>query len=540
MPFRRTVFHDDNDYVIEVERSEPDGLGNYRLEVLSSDFPEGRHGKSTRTEFNPSNGTLGSTSDPFVLPDPTGPWVLTTYDLVQVTEGIVGDGHRATVDFRFDPATGFLLGKRFRHPVNPAAEVLVLYEHDGNGNLTKERSWGGDVEPPESLPSSCSVSVTSCFDEPSSPPQFVTLHSYAHGVLEKTRRLDAQGRTVLWEVHNEIDANTGLARRSYDSAGFGTSFLYDSSGRIREARPDAGAWALHLYTFPTVTSPSLGLEYEVRQCPEGTGTCSSQSALAAQEFSFDRLGRMVEERRKIPIGSSDIQVRRNTAYDRLGRVLSVSEWGRPSAVTEFLAYDRFGRPGTIRRPDGSETSFTYTGSRVERQVVKVQGPAGEVDSVQELFSDAKGRLIKVSEQSGPGGAAVETTYEYDEGDRLIRVCSNSLNDSCGQQRTFNYDDRGFLRSESYPEIGETGNGTINYLYDARGNVVNRSLVGSTAFDLTFRYDAAERLTQVENAAGELLKELFYRRETETGSGTSMEARWSWRNVTTTSCRWGEH
>jgi RHS repeat-associated protein len=64
-----------------------------------------------------------------------------------------------------------------------------------------------------------------------------------------------------------------------------------------------------------------------------------------------------------------------------------------------------------------------------------------------------------------------------------------------QTRQFNYDNRGFLTSETQPELGASGNGTIQYLdYDSRGSV-GRKIDGAN--HLRFTYDAAGRTTLVE-------------------------------------------
>ncbi|MCB1037490.1 MAG: hypothetical protein KDD47_26905, partial [Acidobacteria bacterium] len=70
---QRTIFHDDNGYVVDRTRSDHDGLGHYRQEVTTSTFPEGRNTKTVLTRYNPTSGTLGG-SPRFQLPPVGDPW----------------------------------------------------------------------------------------------------------------------------------------------------------------------------------------------------------------------------------------------------------------------------------------------------------------------------------------------------------------------------------------------------------------------------------------------------------------------------------
>src|SRR5207244_1366113 len=88
---------------------------------------------------------------------------------------------------------------------------------------------------------------------------------------------------------------------------------------------------------------------------------------------------------------------------------------------------------------------------------------------------------------------------YDIGDRLVSVKTVAAEGT--QQRTFVYDGRGFLISETHPELGVNGGGSTTYSgYDSRGHA-GRKITGAAggAFDLKFTYDDAERLLTVNDA-----------------------------------------
>src|SRR5258708_26167825 len=124
--------------------------------------------------------------------------------------------------------------------------------------------------------------------------------------------------------------------------------------------------------------------------------------------------------------------------------------------------------------------------------------------------DRLGRLYQVTEASGPSSSPnVTTTYTYNPNDKLTGV--STLSGLITQTRSYAYDARGFLTSETHPEKGAAGNGTVVYqTFDSNGNIVDgydarghahRRIEGSAdgPFDVAFSYDAAERLTSVTEA-----------------------------------------
>ncbi len=176
--------------------------------------------------------------------------------------------------------------------------------------------------------------------------------------------------------------------------------------------------------------------------------------------------------------------------------MSELQTGTPNKKTEFLFYDPFGRAHTIRPADGSthEVEVNYFGTRLVERKVHVATSLGseELATTTETYG-RQGRLWKVQEPSGTAGAQVGTTYSYDVGNRLHQV-STSANGTT-QNRSFSYDNRGFLTSETHPEKGVAGNGTVTYSnYDARGHAGHK-VDGPN--DLTFQYDSAERLLRID-------------------------------------------
>src|SRR5260221_543473 len=200
-----------------------------------------------------------------------------------------------------------------------------------------------------------------------------------------------------------------------------------------------------------------------------------------------------------------------TDYDGLGRKLQVSTLEpSPHDFTKYQ-YDVFGRPTSVTGPDGSISTISYLG---DRQVVRTNQVAtdvngGESPVVTTETYDTFARLREVVQPSGlVSPPSVLTVYGYDVGNRLASVNMSAGDPSqtppMAQTRTFQYDNRGFLKTETHPELGAGGNGSVYYLaYDARGHLLHKvtGTVNGT-YDLAFAYDAAERLTLVlENVGG---------------------------------------
>ena len=248
---------------------------------------------------------------------------------------------------------------------------------------------------------------------------------------------------------------------------------------------------------------------------------TNHQELTRTEYLFDGLGRLKQERRRTAgtNASGPFSVR-ETQYDAMGHVISVSEWGNGSTAhlakkTTFSNFDPFGRPTRSVLPDGKVHTFAYDHVREVARTATVSTDLAGNESSATTFEnyDPFGRLIQITEPALAGGGGMVTKYFYDVGNRLRRV--EQIEGTTTQVRTFTYDQRGFLLSETHPEKG----GTVSYLsYDAHGHAGERR-DGSTASSLLFTYDAADRPLTISEAAssgGRPLKQFTY--DTGTGFG----------------------
>jgi RHS repeat-associated protein len=477
----RTTYNDDGATTAAVAYSNFDGLGHYRQAADSGTFPAGNI-RTAATDFNPSNGTYPGS---FTLPNIQGPWVLGTSDWQTVADG----ASTSKVETCFEPATGFLNRKRILQTGSSEGphDLLRTYSSLGGGNVTAEDDFGGDTQDLTVLcPSTCACSLGT--------GQYHVDNTYAKGSLATSRYAGAS----FFSANGTIDPNTGLVSSSQDSSGLTTSYGYDTLGRLTSKIPPDAVATTYTYT-PASTSNQPTVDIT---------TNATHSMIL-----FDDFGRLWREARLDPAAWNY----RETLYDPAGNKLSVSEWGRFRKQTQYLNYDPFGRPQLIQPPDGGQhtISLVYHGVRQIDRKVPIAGAAGErLQTTSEIY-DRQGRLVQVNEP--PGGTV--TSYGYDVGNRLTFVSSSGS--GATQARRFYYDNRGFLNSEQHPEKGATGGGFVTYSgYDARGHV-GQTTDGPN--NLSFTYDAAERLTGIQDAnrANRPLKAFIYSQANGSGAGYSL-------------------
>lgn len=502
----RTLFVSDGGRYADSADASFDGLGHYRQSSTSGNFGQG-DSRLTFVDFNPSVGTYsldasGNRQSGYTMLASSDPWVLGTW----VSRSTEENGITARQLACFDPATGFQ--RRIRTLAGDAASpndlLTVLTPEAGTGNPIRQESFGGDRQT-LSTASLCTMSLPT-HDRFS----FRTDHTYQYGSLASSAYWDTTTQLPMpfRTVDDTIDRNSGRVKESRDTAGVKTTFTYDALGRLTSVSPPVPL-APGVYSY-TNASGSSAARLGIAQTAAGQ-TIESQ-------IEFDGLGRAWREKRLMPGGTWST---RETRYNDLGLKERVSELqATPASYTQYSGYDPFGRPATITAPDGKTTTFSYTGVRTISRTVRVGTASGtaepETDATTTETYDRQGRLISVVE---PGGNST-TSYAYHIGNRLSSVMMTA--GATTQTRSFIYDRRGLLLSESHPE-----NGTIAYGdYDARGHAGLRLVNNANdVFDLKFFYDPAERLTRLESrnpydpAQFRVSKEFFY---AGANSGTNLK------------------
>jgi YD repeat-containing protein len=161
------------------------------------------------------------------------------------------------------------------------------------------------------------------------------------------------------------------------------------------------------------------------------------------DTTFDGLGRAVQSR-TLESATGPVYVVKTTEYDALGRVWRSSNpvRGTPGVGDKTtFAYDALGRVLTATYPEGSVESHAYDGASET-----VRDPA---DKARNVTHDGLGRIASVVENpdGSQGVSPLTTSYTYDLLDNLQTVQQSGVRD-----RTFDYNEVGWLRSADNPEL----------------------------------------------------------------------------------------
>jgi YD repeat-containing protein len=508
----RTVFNDDSSHYIDVDSSDYDGVGHYRTTTTTGDFLGTGQTRTATTDYNRPVASVGSLifntgNYPGTFNRPGGfPWLLNLYDRTTTQES----GVSAVQDLCFSPTTGFLNGTRtYAAGSTPQPKDLIAdFGSDpaaANGVLgavTSETYYGGDVSP------LTTTAPTLCGALSGAPgtPGYDIRHTYDHGV-RATSGYYVGGSTFGFKFLDQtIDPQTSLVSSSRDTAGVQTAFTYDDSRRVKTATTATDAPIAYDYAN---ASGSIGAIVTISQAS------ASGSGTAKAAFQFDGFGRLKLQSRTLPSTTPGVTrwTRQKTVFDFLGRKSQVSEYEEsdsPAHFTVFSNFDVFGRARTVTRPDGTISTAQYAGSRrVDRSAyIHTQAGPDTPATTTELY-DVHGRLYEVHES----GDNLVATYTYDVANRLHTA--SVAGEGTVQPRTFNYDNRGFLLSETHPELGTEG--TIYSMYDARGHAHHkRSGPQNSIYDLVLTYDPSERLIGVFDLNGAReLKHFLYAPQNDT-------------------------
>lgn len=456
-----------------VSNDDFDGLGHYRVSETAGFGAATK--RRTTTNFNSNAGTFPGTH---TLPSTASPWLLNLFTY-QETKEIDPSGavlSSAKTEVCFDSNNGFLERRRTigGGTIAPAKDLLAVFASNGNGEVASESYYGGDGVPLPPGFNTCSTSI--------SGPQFHVTHDYAAGVMTRSQ----YDGTTFNSYDVDVYPSTSAINTSRDTVGIPTTYVYDALGRVTEVHPQGAGWTEYEYNIPTTSSgvPSL----VVRQRPEGASQLTA--AIAEQRYYFDGLGRLIQRKIAMP---NNQWATVNRTYDFMGRIareyvpndstspdFDVSF--TPSTYTGYT-YDDLGRNTVVKSPDGKETNTAYFAASQQRRTSSVAtGVNEETPQTARYIYDYLGRLRTVKEKNN----TITAGYSYDIGDRLSFVQITGPEGI--QTRTFGYDGRGFLTSESHPE-----GGTTSYTYDAKGNALTKQQgTGGSLFDLTYFYDAAGR------------------------------------------------
>ena len=355
----------------------------------------------------------------------------------------------------------------------------------------------------------------------------VTTYNYATGAPSCSNSFSTSTTEPITGLSTSQTWNCtgGVQLTSTDENGQTTTTTYTDPYFWRPASTTDQTGAVTNICYGLVTSGTCAISPNQ---VESTLTFNSSNSTVDTLTTVDGLGRVhVQQTRQSPTSSTFDSV--ETDYDSVGRASKVTlpYSGTAGQTNSTIAattttFDAISRPLSVTDGGGGVINYSYGSVGAQKNdtlVTQNPAPTGESSKSRQLEMDALGRLTSVCEiTSGtvawPNGTCAQSTtqtgywtkYTYDPSGNLLTVTQNAQAASNRQTRTFVYDWRNRMLSETVPEIGASGNGTASYVYDSdatcgtsNGDLVKK--VDAAGNTICTAYDSLHRQTAVTYPSG---------------------------------------
>jgi RHS repeat-associated protein len=284
----------------------------------------------------------------------------------------------------------------------------------------------------------------------------------------------------------QYDFNTGLVIQSTNPDGLNTTYQYDNAWRPLTVISPTGATTTTQFDKDANQNDQLAYKQTLTYTDGASKTITTKSW-------FDGAGRVL--RAGTGVGTSPTTFDAvATIYDSMGRTSRQSnpysgnssgtgtglcQAGSPNQMCwTTTTYDKRSRVTEVTLPDGQRIQSSYSSS------TPTLTATDQVGRQKKSEVDGLGRLIKVTEQDpATGTLSWDTTYSYDLLDNLTGVNEG------GQTRTFAYDAKSRLTSETTPEAGR-----VDFAYTSFDAVQTRT--DARGVITTYGYDGLNRLQTI--------------------------------------------
>lgn len=319
-----------------------------------------------------------------------------------------------------------------------------------------------------------------------------------------------------------------MVTKQIDALGNVTTYKYDGNGNLSSKTDADGHTTEYTYdSLDLVKSINYNGEKSVSYRYNATGDLIyMKDWLGETTFEVDLMHRM---KKATDHNGNTVSY----AYDATGQQTAIVY---PDGSTTTYEYDAMGRVSTMHYPNGWTEYYTYDAAG---RLISVDDthPSEKPSKTQKhtYRYDLNGNLTyEYMRGNGTGQAKTETTYTYDELDRLVKAHDEYGNST----REYTYDSLGNLTYETengshaadhrYNDLNQQiSRSTDNWKtstaseYDARGNLVLEKYVKDKKQTVSgqYTYDASNKMTEGVNANGE--KSIY----SYNGLGALMENTW---------------
>jgi RHS repeat-associated protein len=321
-------------------------------------------------------------------------------------------------------------------------------------------------------------------------------HTTTYGydnVGNRTTVTDPLGRTTTYGYDSQnrlvtvTDPLVGVTTYAYDQAsrqisitdavGNVTTNTYDNANRLTNVTDPN----LHITTYGYDNANQLTsvtdrngrqITYSYDQVGNKTGeTWVSGSYVAT--LSYDAANRLTTEQ--------DTFSKYTLGYDNANRIITVDNLGTPNAPHVLLTYgyDQISNRTSIVDNSGATESLTYDSDN-NLLNVNISKTGFSYGNNVTLAYDSANRLTSVQRGWGNkwiGTTQVQTTYGYDNADRLTGITHSIVSGSTLMTLTYGYDNANQLTSYAGPD------GSITYGYDQDGQLTGASGAHNESYTL---------------------------------------------------------
>ena len=276
-----------------------------------------------------------------------------------------------------------------------------------------------------------------------------------------------------------IDARFGVVTSLTGPNLLTTTWDYDTLGRkTKESRAD-NTYTTITYDHCDAITPCAPAQAALKITNQVASTTAGTTALPASITYFDKLGREV---RSEGVGFDGTAVYKDTVYNNRGKVAQVSLPYFVGAATihqTSYTYDDLGRVTTETRPDTSIVTRTYAMTAGGHETIeRIQHVGDAIDQSTTKLNNSLGQLIKVTDN-----ATGTIQYAYDAFGNLLTTTDSAV---IPNVVTMTYDIRGRKTAMDDPDMGHW-----EYKHNALGELIWQK--DANLNEVTMAYDQLGRM-----------------------------------------------